>query len=115
MQTHNIGHSQLPGLLAQGMGQELHWFPEDVPVSRLAATLVGMANAYGGTILVGVAQRTFQSVSVEEEDGSMGFSVLVGVFQHRVDAPEGALGPGLVSRVGYQQAQLRECWVGVGP
>jgi predicted HTH transcriptional regulator len=37
-------------LIAQGMGPELHRFPVDVSTSRLAAALVGMANADGGTL-----------------------------------------------------------------
>jgi ATP-dependent DNA helicase RecG len=45
-------------LLTQGMGLELHWFPEDVSVSRLAAVMVGMANTSGGTILIGIAPRS---------------------------------------------------------
>jgi ATP-dependent DNA helicase RecG len=51
---------QLADYLAQGMGQNLHWFPEDVPVSRLAATLVGMANTNGGIVLLGIAPRSAQ-------------------------------------------------------
>ena len=35
----------------------LHWFPEDVPVSRLATILVGMANTEGGLVILGVAPR----------------------------------------------------------
>jgi ATP-dependent DNA helicase RecG len=45
-------------LLAQGMGPDLHWFPEDVSVTRLAATMAGMANTEGGTILIGIAPRS---------------------------------------------------------
>lgn len=45
-------------LLAQGMTQNLHWFPEDVPVARLAATLAGMANTDGGAVLIGAAPRS---------------------------------------------------------
>jgi len=44
-------------LINQGMRSALHWFPEDVPVARLAATLVGMANAAGGTVLLGISPR----------------------------------------------------------
>jgi len=47
----------IPDLINQGMGPELHWFPEDVPATRLAATLVGMANTRGGTVLIGVSPR----------------------------------------------------------
>ena len=47
----------IPDLINQGMRPELHWFPEDVPATRLAATLVGMANTRGGTVLIGVSPR----------------------------------------------------------
>jgi len=40
------------------MGPRIHWFPEDVGVSRLATVLVGMANTDGGEVLLGVAPRS---------------------------------------------------------
>ena len=63
--------SDLQGLLARGMGQELHWFPEDVPVSRLAAALVGMANSLGGTILLGVAPRSGELIGLRDVESSV--------------------------------------------
>ncbi len=42
------------------MGAELHWFPEDVALSRLASVLVGMANTTGGTVLLGISPRSGQ-------------------------------------------------------
>lgn len=48
----------IPSLLSAGMGSTLHWFPEDVTVSRLSMTLAGMANAQGGTVILGVAPRS---------------------------------------------------------
>ncbi len=59
---------EVQALLAQGMGATLHWFPADVPVSRLAATLVGMANTRGGTVLIGVAPRSAQIQGVQDGD-----------------------------------------------
>ncbi len=47
----------IPALLTQGMGPNLHWFPEDVAASHLATTMVGMANSSGGLILIGIAPR----------------------------------------------------------
>ena len=44
-------------LIAQGMGPELHWYPESVGVSELASTLVAMANTGGGQVVLGVAPR----------------------------------------------------------
>jgi len=57
---------EIQGLLTQGMGSSLHWFPADVPVSRLAATLVAMANTRGGTVLIGVAPRSAQIQGVQD-------------------------------------------------
>lgn len=49
---------EIQALLEQGMGTTLHWFPADVPASRLAAVMAGMANTHGGTVLLGVAPRS---------------------------------------------------------
>ncbi len=61
--------SEFMTLLAQGMGPELHWFLEDVSISRLAGTLVGMANTNGGAVLIGISPRSaqIQGVSYPEE------------------------------------------------
>ena len=55
----------LTSLLAAGMGPEIHWYPADVPLERLASTLVGMANTDGGIVLIGIApqSRHIQGVS----------------------------------------------------
>jgi len=58
-------------LLSQGMGQTLHWFPGDVSISRLAGVLVGMANAQGGTVLIGVAPRSPQIHGILDETGAI--------------------------------------------
>ena len=50
--------ADVQSLLDLGMGQNLHWFPEDVPPARLGSILAGMANATGGLVLLGVAPRT---------------------------------------------------------
>ncbi len=55
-------------LLARGMGPELHWFPEDVSASRLAAVLVGMSNSRGGTVLIGIAPRASQVQGVSDPE-----------------------------------------------
>lgn len=48
------------------MGPGLHWFPEETPVTRLAAVLVGMANTSGGMVLLGVSPRSGQLVGVKD-------------------------------------------------
>ena len=55
--------------LAAGMGANLHWFPEDVPLSRLAGTMVGMANTSGGTILLGIAPRSGEAIGMMDPEG----------------------------------------------
>lgn len=52
--------------LSRGMGPDLHWFPEDAQVSRLAATMVGMANTIGGSILLGITPRSGQIQGVSD-------------------------------------------------
>ncbi len=47
------------------MNSSLHWFPEETPVTRLAAVLVGMANSFGGIVLLGVSPRSGQLVGVK--------------------------------------------------
>ncbi len=63
--------ADIPVLLAQGMGPELHWFPADVTCERLAMVLVGMANARGGTVLLGVAPRSAQIQGVVDSEAAM--------------------------------------------
>jgi ATP-dependent DNA helicase RecG len=38
----------------------LHWFPEDVPLARLAAALAAMANTAGGAVILGISPRSGQ-------------------------------------------------------
>ncbi|MFQ5616024.1 MAG: helix-turn-helix domain-containing protein, partial [Anaerolineales bacterium] len=65
MNTQPVSPPDIPTLLAQGMGEGLHWFPEKVSSTRLAETMVGMANAEGGIILLGVAPRAGRVQGVE--------------------------------------------------
>lgn len=60
--------SDLHTLLAGGLRPELHWFPEDVQVTRLAAVLVGMANTTGGTVLLGITPRSGQIQGVRDPE-----------------------------------------------
>lgn len=63
--------TSLPALLAAGMNETVHWFPEDVPLSRLAATLVGMANTRGGVVLLGVAPRLGEVQGLHDPESMM--------------------------------------------
>lgn len=44
-------------LIAEGMGADLHWYPEEVRTEELAETLAAMANGSGGKVLLGVSPR----------------------------------------------------------
>ena len=48
----------LRALIGQGKGPTLDWRPRDVSVSNLAASLVALANAAGGVVLVGLTPRS---------------------------------------------------------
>lgn len=66
MSHQNPDASEIQRLLNRGMGVNLHWFPEDVPVTRLAEVMVGMANSRGGTVLIGVAPRAARLQGVND-------------------------------------------------
>src|SRR4030065_1194167 len=57
---------EIMDLLSRGKGPGLHWFPEDVALSSLAETLVGMANTQGGTVLLGIAPRSPEIVGLAD-------------------------------------------------
>ena len=57
-------------LISGGMGPSLQWFPEDVPLSSLASTLVGMANSEGGTVMLGVSPRAGELVGVSDPEAA---------------------------------------------
>ncbi|HEX9090428.1 MAG TPA: RNA-binding domain-containing protein, partial [Anaerolineales bacterium] len=58
--------SEVQALISCGISSTLHWFPEDVPVSFLASTLVAMANSHGGTIILGVSPRFGELLGVSD-------------------------------------------------
>lgn len=51
------GAENILTLIAQGMGSDLHWYPEAVGAGVMAETLVAMANSGGGQVLLGVSPR----------------------------------------------------------
>jgi ATP-dependent DNA helicase RecG len=55
-------------LLAQGMNERLHWFPEDISLSRLASALVSMANTSGGMVILGVSPRSAEVIGVRQPE-----------------------------------------------
>lgn len=62
--------STLLASIDAGMGQMLHWFPEDVSQSSLAAVLAGMANAEGGTVILGISPRAGELVGVKDPEAA---------------------------------------------
>src|SRR4030042_3142903 len=57
-------------LLSTGMGPLLHWFPEDVSLSTLGMSLVGMANSEGGTVILGVSPRAGELVGIKTPEAA---------------------------------------------
>ncbi|NDJ77646.1 MAG: transcriptional regulator [Chloroflexi bacterium] len=53
-------------LINTGRTEVADWLPGRAPVSDIATTLAAMANAQGGTLLIGVAPRTDRPVGVED-------------------------------------------------
>jgi ATP-dependent DNA helicase RecG len=53
-------------LISAGKGPTLQWFPEDVLLSALATTLVGMANTDGGTVILGMSPRVGELIGVKD-------------------------------------------------
>jgi ATP-dependent DNA helicase RecG len=62
--------SEIIQLIAYGMGPTLQWFPEDVPLSTLAMSLVGMANSNGGLVILGVSPHLGELVGVNDLDAA---------------------------------------------
>jgi ATP-dependent DNA helicase RecG len=60
MRTDQFLTESVTTLIAHGLGEQLHWFPEDITPERLATVLVGMANTNGGLVLVGISPRAGQ-------------------------------------------------------
>ena len=58
MRYESLFNSDIQAVISQGMNQTLHWFPANVSPVQLAATLVGMANSQGGTVLLGISSSS---------------------------------------------------------
>ena len=62
----NWNPERIDALISQGKGEVTHWFPEGVSITTIATTLVGMANARGGTLLFGITPRSGVIQGVED-------------------------------------------------
>lgn len=58
-------------MLDAGRSEELDWLPGRAPVGDIALTLVAMANAHGGTLLLGVAPRSDKPVGVDDAENAV--------------------------------------------
>jgi ATP-dependent DNA helicase RecG len=70
VKTAALYSASIPELISTGLGQELHYVPEDVPVSQLASVLFGMANTSGGIVLVGVSTHSGKILGVGNVDAA---------------------------------------------
>jgi ATP-dependent DNA helicase RecG len=50
-------YENIHGLVRQGRGSSLHWYPERFSLTDLAETLAAMANTHGGKVLLGISPR----------------------------------------------------------
>ncbi|MBN1565367.1 MAG: putative DNA binding domain-containing protein [Anaerolineae bacterium] len=58
-------------LLAAGRSDVLDWLPGRAPISDVAEILAAMANARGGTVLLGVAPRSDKPVGVDDTENAV--------------------------------------------
>ena len=61
----------LRALIGQGKGPTLDWHPRDVSVSTLAASLVALANAAGGVVLVGLTPRSGRPQGLRDPEAAI--------------------------------------------
>jgi ATP-dependent DNA helicase RecG len=58
-------------LLKAGRSEVLDWLPGRAPVGDIATMLAAMANAHGGTVLLGVAPRSDKAVGVDDTENAI--------------------------------------------
>jgi ATP-dependent DNA helicase RecG len=63
--------AELRDLIRQGKGQTIDWYPKEVSVRDLAATLVAMANSDGGTVLIGLTPRIGRPQGLSDPDDAI--------------------------------------------
>lgn len=63
-----MNEQDIQTLIATGRGVATDWLPGRAPLEDIAPVLVAMANAEGGTLLLGVAPRTDKIVGVEDAE-----------------------------------------------
>ncbi|MEW6568858.1 MAG: ATP-binding protein [Chloroflexota bacterium] len=87
-------------LLAGGKGPQVDWLPAGTEPGRIAASLAGMANAMGGSLIVGVSPRTNRVHGVDDPEQAIDLVLqaallleppLILPFPERVDLDTGAV------------------------
>ncbi len=58
-------------LITAGRDTQIDWFSEQTPISNIATTMMAMANALGGTVLLGVAGPTGSVLGVRDADSAL--------------------------------------------
>jgi len=66
-----LGEQDILSLIDGGRSEVLDWLPGRAPVADIAATLAAMANAHGGTLLLGVAPRTDKPAGVDDGENAI--------------------------------------------
>ncbi len=63
---------EILALLQQGKGQEIDFRPEGISASKLAESLVALANANGGTVLVGIDPKGDRLQGLQDAEAARG-------------------------------------------
>jgi ATP-dependent DNA helicase RecG len=63
--------AELRELIRQGKGQVFDWYPRDVPVRDLAASMVALANSAGGTVLIGLTPRVGRPQGLHDPEAAI--------------------------------------------
>ncbi len=69
--TQTLDEKDVLALLESGRSDVLDWLPGRAPVADIAAVLVAMANAHGGTLILGIAPRSDKPVGVDDTDNAV--------------------------------------------
>ncbi len=66
-----IGEDEILNMLNTGRSERVEWLPGRAPVSDIATALVAMANAHGGTLVLGVAPRSDKPAGVDDTENAV--------------------------------------------
>lgn len=69
--AYDLDEKEVIQLLAKGRTDQLDWLPGRAPVADIAETLAAMANARGGTLLLGVTPRSDKPAGVDDSDNAI--------------------------------------------